>query len=599
MLYTLCNSYLRKIAILAIFLMISAVFSQEGIKFQVPLDENGELALEALPQKSDTVQKLGTVANRPLNLTSLSVKDTASFETYSYRIALLQDSISAMNKSIDIQKKRTMSFMPALESKSEFEKQQEYDVRKAKWDKELSDRTLRDTKSLTMRLDELEKAKKRIEGYQAAMYGSINIRSIPKEALIYVDKENIGVTPTNYNYLIPGMVTVAVNKDGYTRWDTTFQAAPGAKFTFNVELYEKSIFSEPDEIDFRKLLRQDATVEVYRQRIEVVSARKLQVGDELRKIQMDFANAYPPLKPQQVGESPADFNKRREVWQQEGMRQVAELQQKHDIYVQRLDRSVAVLNDYIAGIQSTIAMSEQVLGAKVELGAYNADKEQFEFVAQDSVNNRFPFVFRGWVGVPRDTARVMDRAVPGFAVNLQFINFPFIADSLNVNLAMSKLLLSKNGTNFKVDGSFDEIGRYKLQDGYAEWKLRADSLLSGALKRQGLDYVYAMRNEATQSAKKDDSGFGWRTWVRVVAFGGAIGTGVGAVLKHSNVNQRLDDIDKAKKVTPQQGDIEGEAAWKDYYNANKKSVERNELHRNLFSLAAIGCVAIGGVTFFF
>jgi len=578
---------------LPILLVVSTVFSQEAIKFQIPTDSSGALIPVVLPTKPDTIQKLGIASNRPLNLAELSVKDTASFETYSRRLSLVQDSISASNRLIESVKKNTLSFMPELEPKSEFEKQAEYDARKAKWDKELYDRTERDTKSLSIRLAELEKAKKKIEENQVSLYSSVNIKSVPENASIWIGVDEIGTTPAEYNYLIPDIVKISIRKEGYNSWDTTF-AVPsggGGKHKISVVLEEKSIFSTENEINFGKLLSKDTTVEGYESRIGIIKARKIQVGEEIKKILEDFANSYPPLEAQKPDETPDAFNKRRDSWTREGMRQVAEFQKKHKNYEQKLDYSIDVLNDYIISTESTI-ISEPSFGATIELGSYDADKEQFELTAQDSSSGKSPFYFKGYVGIPRDTAKVMDRAVPGFVTSLQYINFPFKTDSANVNLAMSKLLLSRNGLDLKVDGSFGEIERYKSQAGYDVWKLHADSLLSGSLKPKGLTWP------PPPPPPPPSPPFNWCMFTRVVAFTATAVLGGFAVYKHIEAQDKIDKMKKLKKDLPST-DPDEEKEWKVKYNEAKDSAEKNEFQRNIFGGIA-GAFAVGGiVTFFF
>lgn len=213
--------------ILPVLLAVSVIFSQEAIKFQIPTDSSGAPAPVALPPKPDTVQKLGVTGNLPLNLAELSARDTASFETYSRRLSLVRDSISALHRTIDAVQRKTLSTMPELEPKGEFEKQAEYDARKSKWNGELHDRAERDTKSHTMRLAELEKAKKKIEENQVSMYSSVSIKSSPESASIWIGKEEIGATPAEFNYLIPGTVKINIRKEGYNPWDTTFIASAG------------------------------------------------------------------------------------------------------------------------------------------------------------------------------------------------------------------------------------------------------------------------------------------------------------------------------------------------------------------------------------
>jgi len=578
--------------------LASAAFSQEAIKFQIPTDSSGAIVPVVLPPtRPDTVQKLGLASNMPLNLVALSAKDTASFETYSRRISLVQDSISATYRAIDAVKKKTISFMPEFKPRDEYESTADYDSRKAKWDKELYERTERDTKSLTSRIAELERAKKKIEDNQVSLYGTINIISRPEAASIWIGREEIGATPAEYKFLIPGTVKISVRKEGYNSWDTTFQAGPGAKFRFNVILEEKSIFSTEKEIDFAKILSKDTTVDGYKSRIELVEARKAQVGEEIKHILQDFADKYPPLAPQKPNESPEAFKKRHAAWSKEGTRKVAEFQRKHEAYRQKLDRTVAVLNDYIISAQSTV-LSDVSFMAQIELGAYDADKEQFELVVQDTENEKSPFYFKGKASIPRDTARVMNRSVAGFTVALQFINFPFKTDSASVNLAMSGLLLSRSGFDFKTKGSFSEIERYKLEEGYGAWKLRADSLLSGKLKSQGLDYAYAMGKAAAKDAvaneeKESGEGLGWRGWTRIIAFSAAVICGGAAVYKHLEAQKEIDNLNNLirHQVNSQE--------WINSYYETANLINDAESHRNIFGAAA-GVFAFGGaMTFFF
>jgi len=594
--------YIKNDVYVILLVFASMVFSQEAIKFQIPTDSSGALLPVALPQKPDTVQKLGIASGRPLNLSELSAKDTASFETYSRRAALVQDSISATYRAIEVVKKNTVSFMPTLEPKGEFEKQAEYDVRQNKWNKELAERTERDTKSHAIRLAELEKAKKKIEENQVSLYSSVSIKSNPDAASIWLGKEEIGATPADYGFLIPGTVKISIRKEGYNQYDTTFEATPGAKFKISTALEEKSIFNQDNEINFIKILSKDTTVEGYEARIKTIEARKAEVGEEIKKILEDFANSYPVLEPQKPEETPDAFNRRKDTWTKEGMRQVAELQRKHEVYKQKLERSIAVLNDYIIVTESTI-ISEPSFAAKIKLGAYDADKEQFELEAQDTVSEKSPFLFKGRVGVPRDTAKSMDRAAPGFATNLQFINYPFKTNEASVNLAMSKLLLSKSGLDLKVEGSFGEIERYKSIDGYDAWRLHADSLLSGSLKSKGLDYAYAMGKEAAKTATKGEGsgGLGWRGWTRIATYTLAAGCAGAAVFKYlgaKKYEEKSDDLNKTMPSDP--------TKYTEWYDKNigalteyKDITDKRNNQSLIFGIGA-GVFALGGTaTFFF
>jgi hypothetical protein len=582
--------------LLPILLMAAMVCSQEGIKFEIPTDNSG---LPAAPPPKQEPQKLGVAVGLPLNLSALSAKDTAGFETYSKRHALIQDSIAATYRAIESVKKNTESFMPKLEPKSEFEKQAEYDARLSKWNTELTQRIEKDTKSLTQRLAELEKAKVKIQENQASLYGTLDIKSNPSGASIWLGREEIGATPAEYSLLIPGEVKISVRKEGYDQWDTSLTVAPGAKFKLSVQLEEKSIFSKENEINFSKLLSKDTTAQGYNARIDRAKACKAEIDGEIKQLLEDFKNSYPALEPQKVGEKLEDFEKRKNMWNSEGMRRYTELQRKHEVYSARLVRSVETLSDYIIATESAV-IAEAAIFAKAELGAYDAEKETFEMVAQDSSSGKSPFYFIGKVGIPVATAKEINRAAPGFSIGLQFINYPFEADTSSVNLAMSKLLVSLNGKELNVQGSFGEIKSYSLMKGYYEWKLHADSLLSGMLKPQGLDYAYAMGKSAAKDvAKKEESGesgdgIGGLGWTRIITFTAAAGCAGVAVFKNSKVNKFYGELPDTKNISPTKyKDV------RDDHNGKLKEMKKYEDQRLYYSIGAGALAAVGMVTFFF
>lgn len=283
------------------------------------------------------------------------------------------------------------------------------------------------------------------------------------------------------------------------------------------------------------------------------------------------------------------------------MRQFTELQKKHEEYSKKLNSSIAVLNDYIIATQSTLLI-EVATNAKINLGAYDSEGETYEFVAQDTANRRSPFYFNGKVGVPLNTAKSLDRNAPGFITSLLFINFPFNTDSANVNLAMSGLQISMNGQNLKVSGSFSEIEPYKSMENYKVWKPRADSLLSGKLKSQGLDYAYVMnaavaKDAAAAASESSSSGSGlsWRGWTRILTFTAAAACGAAAALKHREVK---DSENEAKRIN----ELNGTSSYEEYkkqYDENKTNYEEKKLHRNIFGGSAGVFAVVGILTFTF
>ncbi|MDR2732687.1 MAG: PEGA domain-containing protein [Fibromonadaceae bacterium] len=595
--------------ILLILLFAAEVFSQEPVpQEEPPAKEDIKLEIPAAPvpvaQKPDTVQKFGAASGLPLNLQALSAKDTASFETYSRRYALIQDSISAAYRAIETAKKNAVSFMQPLEPKSEFEKQADYDARKSKWDSELKQLQERDTKSYSLRLAELEKAKNKVQENQNSLYGSINIKSNPPAVSVLIGKDEIGITPAEYNLLIPGIVKIRLQKEGYNPLDTSLHVAPGAKLMLNAILEEKSIFSPENEVDFVKILSKDTTPQGYESRIEAIYARKTEIDEEIKQILGNFSNTYPPLEPQKSGESPEDFEKRKAAWTNEGTRQFTELQRKHEVYSNKLWRSVETLRDYIVALHSSL-VSETVITAKIELGTYDAESEKFKVVAQDTANERTPFYFSGEVGIPLNTAKTLNRTAPGFVTALQYINYPFEADFANVNLAMSKLQLSMNGQDLQVYGSFGELAKYKSMEGYDAWKLHADSLLKGTLKPQGLDYAYAMGKAAAKDVtaenvakgKESGGGLGWRGWTRILTYTLAAGCVGAGVVKHLKARKYEDKLGDLKDNFPEDEALY--ANWRKSYNSDADVVNNNISQRNLYGAGAGVLFLAGTLTFIF
>jgi len=592
---------------------LAFAFAQEGaIKFQLPLDATGAPVVPTAPATqpapvapvtqpapvAPVTQPAPTApvvaANPPLNLAELSAKDTASFETYSKRMALVQDSITAMRAEIENSKKRSASQMPALGPKGEFEKQAEFDARKAKWEKDLEEKTIREAKPFSDRLAELEKAKKKIEANQTSLYSTIEIKTNPASASISLNREEIGASPVEYKLALPGTTVITVQKENYDTWDTTFTLQPAQKIKINVALQEKSIFSKEGELDFLKILAKDTTVAGYRERIKRVEARDEQIEKEMKAILENFGNSYPALEPQGQYETAQEFEHRKTAWNNEGVKQVSVLKQKYEVYKNKLIRTIEVIKDNIV-VTEGMSISETPLSAKITLGAYDVEREVFEVEVQDTASSKTPFYFSGIVGIPRDTAKVMNRSVEGFLTSVSYLNYPFVFGDSSFNLAMKGISISRKAVPLKVDGAFKPIGRFEAMEGYGAWRAHADSLLNGALKAQGLDINYALKADKAKAVEKDGgSGLGWRGWTRILTFTAAAALGTVAIMKQMDAS---DNTDKITKLGPPPPAALGYDVWsKEYLDyANKRQDSENS--RNIFGACA-SVFAVGGILTF-
>jgi len=588
---------MSKIFLFLALFALSFTFAQEGaIKFQATLDSNGMPV--AQPPKPETPQKLGIASNRPLNLAELSAKDTASFDTYSRRRALVEDSISAMQIEIENSKKRSLLAMPDLTPKDEYEKQSEYDARKAKWERELGERTMRDYKPFADRLSELEKAKKKIEDNQAALYCTIEIKTSPDAASIYLNKDEIGASPAEYKLALPGYSVLKIQKEGYEPWDTTLTLQPAQKLKLNITLQEKSIFSKENEIDFPKILAKDTTVDGYRERMNKVNARIAQIDDELKILLNDFSDTYPALEPQKPDETPHEFERRKAVWHSEGERRVGILQSKHEKYKNKLIRTFKALEDNIIATESQF-ITETRPNANITLGTYDVEREVFEIEVQDMANAQSPFHFVGKVGVPRDTAKAMNRSTDGFLAGVSYLNYPFVSGDSSFNLAMKDMSISRKAVPLKVDGAFKPLDRFESMEGYGTWRSHADSLLSGSLKSQDLDLDYVLKEEK----KKKEAAGSWgglglslsqRTMI--LAFTATAAFGAAAVAKHLKVGKYENDINKTNKNMPSQKDP-GYGDWWNEWSAKKDKLDDSMFWRAVYGACA-GVSAVGGILTF-
>jgi len=549
---------------------------------------------------------------KPLNLLELSTKDTASFETYTRRIALVQDSIVATKKEIENTKKKTAKEIP-LKPKGEYEKQAEFDVRKTKWEKEIDEKTLLSSKPLTDRLVELEKAKKQLEDNQSSLYCTLDIKTNPEAASIYFNKEEIGASPAEYHLALPGYAVIRIQKENYDPWDTTLTLQPAQKLKLSIALQEKSIFSSDGEINLPKTLAKDTTIEGYNNRINKIKDRLAQIEHEIRVIFANFPNTYPALEPIKPDETLQDFERRKYSWQNEGERQANALKQKYDAYKAKLVRSIETLKDNIITTESQLTIENRP-NARITLGNYDADKEVFEIDVQDTADTKSPFHFVGKVGVPTDTAKVMNRSTEGFGVGVSYINYPFISGGSSYNLAMQQLSLSRKTVPLKVNGTFKHIGRFEAMEGYNQWNIHKDSLLSGLLKPQGLDLNYALKGEkpkiavaeANESAEANGGGggLGWRGWTRIFTILPAVGLGAAASAIHFfKVDKNKKDFNNLKD----KGDeYTTKTDYKGWYDKNyedlktyKKNTEDNEKYRNILSASAGGFAFIAILTFVF
>jgi len=585
-----------QIAILTICLTLNFSFAEEGIMFTIPDSEISKPAVivkdtqPIQPQVQEVkVQPIvpitPTLTTMGLDLEKLTTKDSESFEIYAARIALVADSVKSHKSSIDSISKAISSSIPPLTPKGEFEKQAEFDKRKKDWESNRLLKIKSACQSLENRVSQLNKAKKMLEEIQVSLLSSIEIETKPKGVKISIGKEKSGLSPATIEGVISGKVLIELRLENYNPIDTQIILKPATKQSLFFTLTEKNIFTEKDEIDLSKILAKDTnTVTVYLGRIQRIHDRQKQVDVEIKAILADFPNAYPKLIPQRPDETVDQFNARKELWSKEGTKRYNALKYKHKNYRTRLDRAVDVLKDYITQVESKVIL-ETPTSAQLTLGKYDSEKEIFELHVVDSASLTMPFIFNGSVGIPIATAKAMNRSTDAFSIAIQHFNYPFVTDSGNVNLAVSKLDLSHHGKFVVVSGSFTEIPKYVTMAEYPLWKLHADSLIKGTLKSRNLDATYAI-NWIPPKQKIEDSGdhWGWRGWSRFALFTASAVFGGVAIYENQ---QGSNEADNAHPTTTAEA------------NSIVKKIDGYDKMRNAMWICSGVSAGLGLVTFAF
>jgi len=393
---------------------------------------------------------------------------------------------------------------------------------------------------------------------------------------------------------------IKVQKEGYEPWDTTLTLQPAQKLKLNITLQEKSIFSKEGEIDFPKIVAKDTTVEGYRERIDKVNARLAQINDELKMLINELSDTYPALEPQKPEETLQEFKRRETVWRSEGERRVGILQSKHEKYKNKLMRTLKVIEDNITAAESQF-ITETRPNASITLGTYDVEKEVFEIEVQDTANTKSPFHFVGKVGVPRDTAKAMNRSTDGFLAGVSYLNYPFVSGDSSFNLAMKDMSISRKAIPLKVDGVFKPLSEFESMEGYSAWRSHTDSLLNGSLKPQGLDLDYVLKEEKGKKPSSESGGglnlsLGQKTMI--LAFTAAAAFGTMAVKKHLDAE---DYVKKAKALNMPNSEDPTYPAWfKENSDEYTKYVNKNEDSKNykiIFGALAGVCITVGILTF--
>ncbi|MCL2259899.1 MAG: hypothetical protein FWC15_00930 [Fibromonadales bacterium] len=274
---------------------------------------------------------------------------------------------------------------------------------------------------------------------------------------------------------------------------------------------------------------------------------------------------------------------------------------KKQLYISRLEKARELMRDYIIQEQSKIINTGKQKPEMV-LGAYDADKEEFEFSASNAQSQTVPFDFGGIIKMSSLQARETNRQTDNFTVSVDYVNYPLIADNgAKLYPGVKKANVFYKDQEIAFNGKFKVIPGLDKHSGFMEWVIYTDSLLTGKLSSRNLDSLYAMDIKAsaavasaTESSGSDFSLSG-RTAFRIAMFGlSAASVGLG-LWQNGEVDTKGKNMKKAYENAHSNPTPENYGA----YNKSKDELNTSEKLRTVFYGSAIMFCAAGIVSFYF
>jgi len=243
---------------------------------------------------------------------------------------------------------------------------------------------------------------------------------------------------------------------------------------------------------------------------------------------------------------------------------VKAIEKKNGIYINRLKRAIELMQDYILQEYAKILSTEK---KKVDMviGEYDAENEQFVVNINDYYSKTVPFKFVGFLNVQPSLAQEIDQKTDGFLTSVSYVNLPFVMGGDKVYPGAVKAAVFYKDMEVTNTGVFQNVPGFESLDGYMEWAVRADSLISGKLEPRKLDSLYAMKSILPKTLK---SGTWWsrnKNIVRVTLF---VATAVSAGVAIWQNNEAVKNTERAS----------------DWYNLTAQTVVSNDKHHyNIYS----------------
>nr|AGS51880.1 hypothetical protein [uncultured bacterium contig00123] len=360
-------------------------------------------------------------------------------------------------------------------------------------------------------------------------------------------------------------------------------------------------------------LNKDADVETYGARVgqlrEKISAMKVRI------LHLDSLIA-------KAGFSPSDLEEVQKSWHQ-----------KNSLYILRLERAAELMHDYIIQEQAKVLSTEKQK-PQIGLGAYNAESQEYGFGVSNDENSNVLFSFSGYFKIPEPKAKEMNNQATYLTVSIDYVNLPFMVQGTKFFPGAKKAHVFYKDEALPTIGSFHSFPSLEQYPGYAEWKLQADSLISGALSPKNLDSSYAMNAGSpvvavaapppvikppivdtssaisavppkvesgipAQSASSEGSSGIFKTVLRWSSIGlCAVSVGLGLNQNRDVANKNDDASARLQEARAAFGTPSYQEKFNNY-NASTEKVKDAENIRNAFYAAAGGFGLVGILTFVF
>ena len=234
---------------------------------------------------------------------------------------------------------------------------------------------------------------------------------------------------------------------------------------------------KPDiQPEWAGILKQDASPEDYYQRIAKLT-------DRIANMKIKIASVKETLE-------------RLELL---GKSDLETLDKKNRIYMARLERARELIDDYILQYYA----SDSSTGKKkfeMVFGAYDPEKEQFQVNMGDIYSQTVPFSYVGFIKVSPAQAQEIDRKTDNFLANIHYIKYPFVLNGQKLYPGAKKASIYYKENEVPNTGVFQNVSGFENLEGYLEWAVYADSLISGKLLPRKLDSLYAMKKELPKVA---------------------------------------------------------------------------------------------------